>query len=194
MLNDRGTPDGTPPAKPSAVAVAPADARRLAAALTRHFALVWRSLRRFGVPESDVDDAAQLAFMTLAGRLGDVAEGSERAFLLGTAARIAANQRRKEARRPEELDADPDARHGTAPDPEAVMLSKQRRALLDRGLELLPLEQRAVFVLFELEGFSLPEIASDLGIPLGTATSRLRRARDKFAAWANEQALAGGTP
>lgn len=194
MLKERGTSDRTTPTAASSAAVAPADTSRLAAALTRHFALVWRSLRRFGVPEADVDDAAQLAFLALAGRLADVAEGSERAFLLGAAARIAANQRRKEARRPEVLEAEPDARHGTAPDPEAVMLSKQRRALLDRGLELLPLEQRAVFVLFELEGFSLPEIASDLGIPLGTATSRLRRAREKFTAWASEQGVDGGAP
>jgi RNA polymerase sigma-70 factor (ECF subfamily) len=172
----------------------PVDAPRLASALARHFALVWRSLRRFGIPESDVDDAAQLAFMTLAGRLAEVAPGSERAFLLGTAARIAANQRRKHARRPEVLAPDLDERHTSAPNPEEAMLVKQRRELLDRGLEQLPFEQRTVFVLFELEGFSLPEIALDLAIPLGTATSRLRRAREKFATWASEQKLGRAGP
>jgi RNA polymerase sigma-70 factor (ECF subfamily) len=40
-----------------------------------------------------------------------------------------------------------------------------------------------VFVLYELEGFTLPEIAEALATPLGTATSRLRRARDNFEAW-----------
>jgi RNA polymerase sigma-70 factor (ECF subfamily) len=191
MVKGFGSSEGPMPEGTSPTPVA---APRLADALARHFALVWRSLRRFGIPESDVDDATQLAFMTLAGRLADVVPGSERAFLLGTAARIAANQRRKSARRPEVLTPDLDERHTGAPNPEEAMLVKQRRELLDRGLERLPLEQRTVFVLFELEGFSLPEIALDLGIPLGTATSRLRRAREKFAAWASEQRLGGGAP
>lgn len=158
---------------------------RIVQALSRHFELVWRTLRRFGVPEADVDDNAQLAFMTLSTRLADVAPGRERPFLLGTCMRLAANQRRKNARRPEVLDADPDHRLAELPDPEEAMLVKQRRALLDEGLELLPLDQRTVFVLFELEGFSLPEIAESLEVPLGTATSRLRRARDKFETWAS---------
>ena len=53
-------------------------------ALESNFALVWRSLRRFGVPEADVDDAAQHAFMTLAARLAEITPGAERSFLLGT--------------------------------------------------------------------------------------------------------------
>jgi RNA polymerase sigma-70 factor (ECF subfamily) len=166
---------------------------RVAAALARHFALVWRTLRRFGVPEADVDDNAQLAFLTLSSRLGDVAEGAERSFLLGTCLRLAANQRRKHARRPEDLEGDSDQRLGELPNPEEAMQSKERRELLDQGLELLPLEQRTVFVLYELEGFSLPEIAESLAIPLGTATSRLRRAREKFEAWASAQKPEGVT-
>jgi hypothetical protein len=42
---------------------------------------------------------------------------------------------------------------------------------------LLELEQRAVFVLFEVEGYSGPEIAEMLDCPLATAYSRLRLAR-----------------
>src|SRR4051812_37112005 len=77
------------------------DGQRLATALEAHFALVWRSLRRFGLPDGDVDDAAQHAFITLAARLADVPTGSERAFLLGTCQRLAANQRKKLGRRAE---------------------------------------------------------------------------------------------
>jgi hypothetical protein len=46
----------------------------------------------------------------------------------------------------------------------------------------MPLELRAVFVLYELEQLTLPEIAELAAIPLGTATSRLRRAREQFQA------------
>lgn len=191
-MTDVGTSAGTPSAGSGTATTA--DTQRLVRALEAHFGLVWRSLRRFGVPAADVDDAAQLTFMTLASRLGSVIPGSERAFLIGTAARFAANLRRKEERRSELLDADPDHRLGATENPEEAMEAKQRRALLDQGLELLPHEQRTVFVLFELEGFTLPEIAENLAIPLGTATSRLRRARDKFAVWANACKLAEETP
>jgi len=39
-----------------------------------------------------------------------------------------------------------------------------------------------VFVLFELDGFSSPEIAQMTDVPLGTVASRLRRAREEFRA------------
>ena len=41
-------------------------------------------------------------------------------------------------------------------------------------------ELRVVFVLFELEELSVPEIAKIVGVPEGTASSRLRRAREEF--------------
>lgn len=40
--------------------------------------------------------------------------------------------------------------------------------------------QRAVFTLFELEGMTGDDVAEVLGIPLGTAYSRLRLARESF--------------
>ena len=41
---------------------------------------------------------------------------------------------------------------------------------------------RTAFVLFELEGLSVPEIAEVVKIPTGTVASRLRRAREQFGA------------
>jgi len=49
-------------------------------------------------------------------------------------------------------------------------------------LDELPLEERAVFVLFELEELSVPEIAELCALKVGTAASRLRRAREAFRA------------
>lgn len=46
---------------------------------------------------------------------------------------------------------------------------------LDRGFRRLGVDERAVLVLHHLEGFSLPEIAEMLGVPLGTVKSRLHR-------------------
>jgi len=47
-------------------------------------------------------------------------------------------------------------------------------------LAQMPLELRTVFVLFELEEMTTPEIAELVGVPVGTAASRLRRAREEF--------------
>ena len=55
-------------------------------------------------------------------------------------------------------------------------------ALVEAILDELPLEQRAVFVLFELEGLETESIADRRGIPVGTVYSRLHAARKAFRA------------
>jgi RNA polymerase sigma-70 factor (ECF subfamily) len=52
--------------------------------------------------------------------------------------------------------------------------------LFEAALATMDLDQRAVFTLFELEGVRGPEVAEALEIPLGTAYSRLRLAREAF--------------
>ena len=52
--------------------------------------------------------------------------------------------------------------------------------MLEEALDTLPLEQRAVFTLFELDGLSTQEIAELVDIPIGTVYSRLRLAREGF--------------
>jgi RNA polymerase sigma-70 factor (ECF subfamily) len=174
---------------PESLEASPLDARsaeqelRLGAALASHFSTVWRALRRFGVHERNADDAAQHVFLQFASRLDIVERGRERPYLLGIAAKVAANVRRQQARSREEPADDLDAQLGEAETPESLLDQEQRRQRLDVALATLPDEQREVFVLYELEGFSLPEIARALELPLGTATSRLRRARAAFEAW-----------
>jgi RNA polymerase sigma-70 factor, ECF subfamily len=152
---------------------------RLREAFVQHYAGVWRFLRRLGVPADRVDDAAQHAFLVALEALPRILPGCERAFLYATAVRTAHGVRRRVDR---EVPGDVDL--GSSPLPSADELTDQKRAreLLDRLLEHLELDARAVFVLFEIEGFTLPEIADLLRIPLGTATSRLRRSREQFQA------------
>jgi RNA polymerase sigma-70 factor (ECF subfamily) len=169
-----------------------AQERRIAATLTEHFDTVWRSLRRFGVGESLADDAAQHVFVTFAARIDVVEPGRERAYLIGIAARVAANFRRQHARSREEPVESVDLAPGSERNPEMLLVQQERLARLDAALATLPDVQRQVFVLYELEGFSTPEIAQALGIPLGTAASRLRRAREAFEAWVNENLPTSG--
>jgi RNA polymerase sigma-70 factor, ECF subfamily len=154
---------------------------RLAGLLREHFRTVWRALRRFGVPEANADDAAQEVFIIASRKLESIEPGREKRFLHAVALRVAANARRARDVRPESAESPTIERTLTSlPNPEALLDRKQARELLDSVLDAMTEDLRTAFVLFELEGYSAPEVAEMLEIPLGTATSRLRRARESF--------------
>lgn len=161
---------------------AEASPARLRALVTEHLAFVWRALIRLGVPRADAEDAVQQVFLVASKKLASIEPGSERAYLFGAAFRIAYRVRRTQKRRREVLEAEPPDRPDPAPDPEERMDRARARAVLDDILDTMPLELRAVFVLFELEQLTVAEIAPMLEIPAGTAASRLRRAREHFQA------------
>lgn len=166
---------------------------RLVALVRQHHDLVWRSLRRLGVPEGAADDATQHVLLLLADRLWQIEIGRERAYLLSVSVRVAANFRRRIDRTREVAlyTVEDDSDLGMSP--EQLLEHKQQRTRLDEALATLPIEQRAVFTLFELEGLTLAEIAECLGIPVGTAASRLRRARGRFEAWVAEHQQGGAS-
>ena len=172
-------PDDLPVLHPASALARP-EPCRIRDAFRRSFALVWRALRGLGVDASSVDDATQQVFLVLARRLDDVPAGKERAFLLQAAVRQASNCRRGQRRQREAPSGHLDEQGTCDSDPEQLLQRKQRLALLEGVLDALPDDLRSVFVLFELEGLSSPEIAALLEIPRGTVVSRLRRARDVF--------------
>ena len=147
------------------------------------YAFLWRTLRRLGVPDAQVEDAAQSVLCVAARRLADVQLGSERSFLIGAAIRVASDARRSARRRREEPAEDP-AAHVAHPgaSPEQTAGDQEARRILGEILDGMPDELRVVFVLFELEELPLAEVATLLAIPGGTAASRLRRAREHFEA------------
>lgn len=153
---------------------------RLRALLIDHHAFVWRTLRRLGVPDSDVEDASQRVFLVAHRRLAEIVPESERSFLFQTALRVAADWRRAQRRRFEDAGMAMADVPDVAPNPEELVDQQRRRALLDQVVRSMPMELRAVFVLFELEEMTLVEIAKMSDTPLGTVASRLRRARQAF--------------
>jgi RNA polymerase sigma-70 factor, ECF subfamily len=149
--------------------------------MVQHYhAFVWRSLRRLGVPEPELDDATQEVFIVAVRRLEDIVRGSERSFLFSTALGVASTMRRSKERRREELDAEMDTRTSVAPGQEELVERFRARQVLDKILDQMSLEQRAVFVLYEIEGMTAAEIAEFLEVPPGTVASRLRAARSLF--------------
>lgn len=166
----------------SEIAASAAD-QRIRHMFDSHYDFIWRSLRRLGVPDAHVDDAAQDVFVVASRKLATIEVGRERAYLFGTATRVAADARRSRARRREDAGDPAQAIAQVAdagPAPDALVEQKRARALLDRAIEALAEDVRPVFVLFELEGMTMSEIAECLDLAPGTVASRLRRARDTF--------------
>jgi RNA polymerase sigma-70 factor (ECF subfamily) len=150
---------------------------RLRRAVDLHFDFLGRSLRRLGVA-----DAVQQVLLVLADRLDDVSEDKERAFLFGTAMRVASDFRKKQRRLREVatdvglLQRNPDS----AVTPDQLLDEARARELLDVVLDELPDDLRHIFILYELEELTMASIASLVELPPGTVASRLRRARATF--------------
>lgn len=64
--------------------------------------------------------------------------------------------------------------------PDGELAEAEWFRLLDRALDALPFEQKTVFVLAEVQGLALDEVAAIEGVPLGTVKSRLSRAKTKL--------------
>ena len=166
------------------VAVAPVEEPtvRLRRMVDGHYDAVWRTVRFLGMPDATDEDVAQQVFCIAARRLEEIAPGAERSFLLSTAWRVASETRRTARRRPTTSEGDVDELEAPLPSPEELLDQKRAREVLQSVLDAMPADLRMVFVLFEIEELTLPAIASATGAPLGTVTSRLRRARDAFQA------------
>jgi len=141
------------------------------------FRFVWRSLARLGVPESDVADATQEVFLVVHRRLAEFDRNCKvSTWLYRICFNVASDRRRRaHVRREVPCDCSDLDRHQAPESTHAEDL-----ALFDRLLSSLELEQRAVFVLFEVEGYSGAEIAEMMDCPLATVYSRLRLARREF--------------
>lgn len=147
---------------------------------------VHHSLRRLGVHERDLEDLTHDVFVKVYQNLARYdRERPLKPWLFAFAFRLASDYRRLE-RHHTELGLPEEARSSASPGPSAEDHVGDREAarLIADALEAMPLEQRAVFVLYEVDEVPMKEIADSLGIPANTAYSRLRLAREIFAAHA----------
>ena len=160
---------------------------RLRDIVKTHYAFLWRSLRRNGVPESSAEDVAQKVLIVVSRRLAEIRPGAEKAFLYRTAVNAAMTERRTVARRQEDLSENQlDFVPSSKPDAADMLAKHEARKQLDLVLEGMDSDLRSIFVLYELEELTMAEIAAMLELPAGTVASRLRRARDLFQTLAKE--------
>ena len=138
---------------------------------------VWRALLGLGVPEKDAEDASQQVFVVLHRKL-DMLEPMVpvRTFLYGICLRVASEFRRHRRSQRECLVADLPDQAMTATQ-ETSALHREALQQLQDTLDELDDPKRHVFVLYEIEGLEMPEVAAAIGCPLQTAYSRLHAAR-----------------
>jgi len=148
----------------------------------QNFQFVWRTLRHLGVRSADLPDVAQEVFLVVHRQLPAFeARAKITSWLFRICMTSALRQRRLAHVRRESLEPEPiEASVAPPHNPTAALERNEDLALFDAALDELDLDQRAAFVLFELVGMSGPDLAETLEIPLGTAYSRLRLARDAF--------------
>jgi RNA polymerase sigma-70 factor (ECF subfamily) len=146
-----------------------------------HAGFVAAFLRRLGTPSADVDDLVQEVFL-IAHRKGGFVPGTgqPKTWLAAICVRIASTSRRSRSRRREEPLGDASYPMTTDVDPARALEAKRSLARVQRALDALDLDQRAAFILYELEGVACESIATSFGIPLGTVYSRLHHARKRF--------------
>jgi RNA polymerase sigma-70 factor, ECF subfamily len=148
-----------------------------------HHHYVRHVLRRFGVQGANLEDLLQEVFVTFHLRGGDYDPVRPlRPWLGGIALRVAVAHRRLARHSAEVLGWEVEDVPDSAPLPDQNLSSHQDYALVIEALDAVALDRRIVLTMYEIDGVAMPEIAHALEIPVGTAWSRLRLARDDFKA------------
>jgi RNA polymerase sigma-70 factor (ECF subfamily) len=149
---------------------------RFRALVDEHFDFIWRCLRRFGVPQSEVDAAAERVFVFAARRLDAVVGGSERAFLLDAAIRVAAAERQRPRRKPSMTSEGAD--EATRPSDNAAL--ERARPVAQEIFDSMSIEHCVVLVLSEIEELPARTIAGLLDLPEAAVRARLETARGRL--------------
>ena len=147
-----------------------------------HFDYVWGTLRRLGVRDADREDLVHEVFLKVHARLADYdAARPLRPWLFGFAYRVAADHFRLARHRVEVLGDPGDSTAATGLAADARVEALEERDLILTALQALDLDRRAVLVMHDVDEVPVPQIAEMFEIPLNTAYSRLRLARELLA-------------
>ena len=175
------------------------DDRALGLVYDRYGSLVYGLARRVTSSTAAAEEITQEVFVQFwehADRF-DATKGSLRAFLGAITHRRSVDWVRSEARRRErEARTSQDAATGTVVtvvDITTELGAQDTAARVRAAVETLPLEQRAAVVLAYFGGLTFREVAARLGLPEGTAKSRLRLALGKLSAVLSAQGVTSWT-
>ena len=143
------------------------------------FDYIWNTVRRLGVAPSDLEDVSHDVLLDVYRKIDTYdPERPLKPWLFAFSFRAASEYHRRRRVRGEVRESVEAI--DTSPLVEERLVECENRALVATALESLDLDRRAVFVLHDLDDVPVPEIARTLNIPLNTAYSRLRVARERF--------------
>ncbi len=149
----------------------------------RHFEPVARFFRnKLGAAEA-ADDLIQLTFLgALEGRERFRGDASFRTFLFAVARNVLLKHFRNRGRDgARHVDFEATALHDLDPSPSAVLARDHEQRLLLQALRRIPIESQIALELHYWEGMTAKEIGETLAVPLGTAKTRIRRAKQQLA-------------
>jgi RNA polymerase sigma-70 factor (ECF subfamily) len=146
--------------------------------VAEHLPRLYRAARAWTRSREEAEDLVQETYARVLARPRLLRNEDEVGYLLRSLRNTLISQRRAQSRRPQttELVEDVAAARG-GDDPAAAVEIGQVYAAISQ----LPDEFRDVLVAVDIVGLSYPEAARALGVPEGTVTSRLFRARDRVA-------------
>jgi RNA polymerase sigma factor (sigma-70 family) len=166
---------------------------RFTAVFDRHYRQIYAYVARRLGPDLAEDVAAETFLIAFDRRHSfDAARGDARPWLYGIASNLVARHARAESRRYKALARAGGQHVGEQRTTEQGMADGHADAVAGRidavavrgrlaeGLRRLPEPVRAVLLLVAWAGFNQQEAAAALGIPAGTARSRLHRARQEM--------------
>lgn len=146
------------------------------------FGEVERWVRAFGGRPSDVSDLTQEVFIVAFRRLQKFDGQNVGGWLYQITRRKMRDYRRLAWVKHFFTERTAGTFHSPAVRPEQLtqLENGERQRLLEHILNRLPPEQRAAFVLFELDGLTGAEIAEAQQVPINTVWARIHRARQKL--------------
>lgn len=168
-----------------------ADPPRLEQVYREHADYVWRLLQSLGVADDHREDAFHEVFLVVHRRLAQFdGRASLQTWLFGITRNVVLHHRRSHARHLRRLTVAPPP--ASDPEPDDVVAQREAQALVDRFLATLGDDHRVCFILADIEGLRMPEIAEQLGVNLNTLYSRLYSARKQFARFIAEISVGTG--
>jgi len=154
-----------------------------------YFNFVWSSARHLGATGDAIDDVVQDVFIVIHHKLATLQRPEAlRSWIYGIVRRTVSDYRRSRRTRDAagaRLGAEFKSSRPSQPSPLELAERSAELELLECVLADLDETKREVFVMVEVLEMTVPEVVQALEIPLNTAYSRLRLARQSF-----EEALA----
>jgi RNA polymerase sigma-70 factor, ECF subfamily len=152
--------------------------------LVEHLPRLYRAARAWTRSREEAEDLVQETYARVLARSRLIRGEDEVGYLLRALRNTLISQRRAAGRRPATTELVDDDALGTraSDDPAEAVETRQVYA----AIAALPDEFRDALVAVDVAGLSYEEAARALGVPEGTLTSRLFRARDRVARRLNE--------